>query len=325
MVTISCVIPALNEHDNLCVLLPLLKQVLARSGARWEIIVVDDGSTDATPLLMADWARLPGFRYLRLSRNFGKEAALTAGMRASHGEVVALLDADLQHDPALLLPMLERWRQGVQNVYAVRAHRRDESAIKRVGTRLFYTLLNAQRGVVVPPDAGDFRLMDRCVVQALLSLPERTRFMKGLYAWVGFRSEPFLYTPAARARGHSRYSPLRLLGLALSGLTAFSTLPLRLVSLAGGVLAVLAFAYGLFIVIEALLFGNPVPGWPTLVAVSLFFFGVNLVCIGIVGEYVARIFDEVKARPLYVMAQELGGALAEPDPLSGLSTGCGRD
>jgi len=311
---ISCVVPAYNEHDNLGLLLPRLQSVLSGLGAQWEVIVVDDGSRDATSLLMAAWTRQPGFRYVQLSRNFGKEPAITAGLEAAQGDAVIILDADLQHPPDLLPTMLARWEQGVDMVYAVRQNRDDESLGKRWGTHLFYSLLGGSRGVHVPPHAGDFRLMDRTVVAALLQLPERNRFMKGLYAWVGFHSESITYMPDSRQHGESHFNGLRLLRLALAGLTAFTTWPLRAVSLIGFAISFCSFAYGLYIVCEYLLFRNPVNGWPTIVTILLFFSGINLISLGIVGEYIARIFDEVKGRPLYIVRQATGQACRHEDP-----------
>ncbi len=305
---VSCVIPCLNECDNLRLLLPALRAQLQGLCTQWEIIVVDDGSTDATPELMAEWTALDGMRYVQLSRNFGKEAALSAGFEAADGDAVICLDADLQHPPALIGAMLQRWREGADMVYAVRTHRGDESWLKRTGARVFYRLLSGAHGVEVPAHAGDFRLMDRRVVDALVALPERTRFMKGLYAWVGFRAEPLPYAPDARAHGASRYGAWRLVRLALDGLTAFTTWPLRLVSLLGCAFSLASFAYGAYLVLAYLFNGNQVSGWTTIITALLFFAGVNLISLGVVGEYVARIFDEVKGRPLYVARQRRGRA-----------------
>lgn len=305
---VSCVVPAYNEHDNLGLLLPRLQAVLTQTGADWEIIVVDDGSRDATATLMTAWTQNPGFRYVQLSRNFGKEPAITAGIEASIGDAVLILDADLQHPPELLPKMLSRWQAGIDMVYAVRENRDDESFGKRVGTQFFYSLLKSSRGVEVPPHAGDFRLMDRTVVDALLRLPERNRFMKGLYAWVGFNTEAIQYVPDARLHGESRFGVFKLLRLALTGLTSFTTWPLRLVSLFGFMVSICSFIYGLIIVIQFLLYNNPVDGWPTIVTILLFFSGINLMSLGVVGEYIAGIFDEVKSRPLYIVRQAVGQA-----------------
>ena len=238
---ITCVVPGLNEHDNLVLLLPVLTDLMNQISRRWEIIVVDDGSTDRTPELMAAYAQNPGFRYLQLSRNFGKEAALSAGLEASAGEVVVCLDADMQHPPTLIPQMLARWQAGIDSVYAVRENRDDEIWLKRLGTSVFYRILGNSQRVSIPATAGDFRLMDRQVVDALINLPERTRFMKGLYAWVGFKSEPIPYTPAERAHGKSNFRLFQLISFAIDGITAFSTWPLRALNIVGRLLAVMSF------------------------------------------------------------------------------------
>lgn len=304
--TLSCVIPCRNEARNLDLLLPLLCDLLPSVARAWEIVLVDDGSTDNTAAVMADWSALPGFRILLLSRNFGKEAALTAGLEAAAGEVVVMMDADLQHPPALILSMLEHWRNGADIVYAVRANRNDESLFKRLGARLFYALLNRSARFDVPADAGDFRLLDRAAVQALLALPERNRFMKGLYAWIGFDAVALPYVPKPRAHGHSAFSIGRLIHMTIDGLTSFTTWPLRLVSAAGIAMALAGFLYGAYLSVAYLVYGNAVSGWTTIVVTLLFFLGVQMISLGILGEYVARIFEEVKGRPLYVVKRDLG-------------------
>lgn len=311
--SLSCVLPCRNEAANLATLLPALQKVLATCAERWEIVVVDDGSTDDSALLLAKWAREPGIKVLQLSRNFGKEAALTAGLRACAGEVIAMMDADLQHAPDMLQTFIDHWRAGAEVVYAVRANRQDEGGLKRLGTRVFYKLINAADRFTVPAGASDFRLMDRAVVEALLSLPERNRFMKGLYSWVGFNAVPVEYMPKARAHGRSHYNVLQLLRLSLDGLTSFTTWPLRAVSTIGIVMAFLAFLYGAMLIGEHVLFGHDVEGWTTIVVSLMLFSGIQLISLGIVGEYVGRIFEEVKGRPLYVVKQQLGQGLDSPD------------
>lgn len=300
---LSCVVPALNEHDNLALLLPALAEMLTQISSVWEVIVVDDGSSDRTPELMNVFARISGFHYLQLSRNFGKEAALSAGLATASGDVVVCLDADLQHPLALIPEMLERWKAGVDTVYAVRKNRGDESWLKRVGAAIFYGILGQGQRVRIPPDAGDFRLMDRQVVDALLQLPERTRFMKGLYAWVGFKAEPILYIPAERLHGRTHFNLFQLIHFAVDGITSFSTWPLRAFNLVGSLVALLAFGYGIYLVIDYFLNGHDVSGWTTIVTGMFFFSGINLVALGTIGAYIARIFDEVKQRPLYVVKQ----------------------
>lgn len=307
---LSCVVPCLNEQQNLDVLIPMLVVALQQLTSTFEIIVVDDGSTDGTSRSMARWvSQHSQVVYLQLSRNFGKEAALTAGLEAAKGQAVVCMDADLQHPPALIAQMFARWQHGVEMIYAVRATREDESLFKRWGTRLFYKLMRTSGGLHVPENAGDFRLMDRVVVDALLTLPERNRFMKGLFAWVGFKSEPLLYNPPERLHGTSYFRPLKLFRFALDGLTAFTTWPLRVLSISGVFLSLLSFAYGLFIVITHWLYGDPVQGWTTLITVVLFFAGINLISLGVLGEYIARIFTEVKNRPVYLVRSSLGAGL----------------
>ena len=310
--SISCVVPAFNEADNIGLLLGGLTEQLATLTDRWEVIVIDDGSRDATPAAMVPWLTRPGVRYVRLSRNFGKEAALTAGIDRAEGEVVLLMDADLQHPASLVPEMVSAWVAGADMVCAARASRADESWPKRLGTALFYYLVNHNSAVPIPVDAGDFRLMDRRVVDALKSLPERNRFMKGLYAWVGFNNVIIPYVPAERHAGASSFSLRNLSKLAFTGVTAFTNAPLRLWSALGVVVALFALGFGAWIVIDYFAFGNNVPGWATLVCGMMFFSGVQLLSIGILGEYVGRIFDEVKQRPVYLVGSEAGrGAIGD--------------
>lgn len=304
--SISVVVPAYNEAANLPLLLRQLTSALAELTERWEIVIVDDGSSDGTALALQSWWLVPGVRGLRLSRNFGKEAALTAGIDRAEGDVIVLMDADGQHPPELIAPMLAAWREGADMVCAIRQSRQDESLAKRLGTALFYRVTNASSPVPIPAGAGDFRLMDRRVVEALKALPERNRFMKGLYAWVGFETRFVPYTPLPRRIGRSAFSPRRLVRLALTGITAFSNFPLRVWSGIGAAVALLALGYGAWVVIEHVIDGHPIPGWATLVAGMMFFSGVQLLSIGILGEYIGRVFDEVKQRPIYVISAEAG-------------------
>lgn len=305
-VSISCVIPCHNEARNLDQLLPLLRDVLVACTKTWEVILVDDGSTDHTHEVALQWADVPGFRSLQLSRNFGKEAALTAGLQEATGDVVVMMDADLQHPPSLIPEFMRQWRAGADVAYALRQSRDDESPFKRLGALGFYALINAADGVTVPAGAGDFRLMDRVVVDALLALPERNRFMKGLYAWVGFRTVAVPYAPAARAHGQSSFKMLRLMALSLDGLTSFTNWPLRAVSVVGLVLAMLAFVYGAYLSIVYLMYGHAVSGWTTLEVSLMLLAGIQLISLGVVGEYVGRVFAEVKQRPLFVVRSRAG-------------------
>lgn len=308
---LSVIVPCFNEADNLNRLLPRLQIVLESLVQDWEVILVDDGSRDHTHELFEFWVGKPGFHAIQLSRNFGKEAALTAGLEAASGEVAVMMDSDLQHRPELIPDMLAQWKLGYDVVYAVREHRKDEGLLKRLGSCWFYRLVNAGGRFEVPPDAGDFRLMDRAVINALLSLPERNRFMKGMYAWVGFEATEMSYVPEPRGNGHSAFSPFRLLSLSFDGLTAFTTWPLRVASLVGLMLALLAFCYGGYLVIEYLLNDHPVPGWTTIAVGLMMLSGLQLIGLGVMGEYVSRIFEEVKGRPLYVIRHQAGRGLRE--------------
>ncbi|MCH8855713.1 MAG: glycosyltransferase family 2 protein [Proteobacteria bacterium] len=305
--SLDVVLPAYNEAASLPLLLPMLAGVLTPLSERWRLIIVDDGSSDATPVVVqqAIAAGQP-IRYLRLSRNFGKEAALTAGLAVADAERVLLMDADGQHAPELVAQMDAAWQRGADMVCAVRAGREDEGLLKRLGTRAFYGIVNASSQLKIPPDAGDFRLLDRRVVAALNALPERNRFMKGLYAWVGFRTEFLPYTPQARTAGSSSFSARRLIRLALTGVTAFSNMPLRIWSGLGALVALGGLGYGAWIVLDHLIWGDQIPGWATLVVGLMFFGGIQMLSIGIIGEYVGRIFDEVKQRPVYLVQHDTG-------------------
>ena len=305
---LSVVVPAYNEAGALAGTLDMIARHLAALVPHYEIVVVDDGSRDATAQIAADSAERLPVTLVRFSRNFGKEAAISAGLQHARGDVVVCMDADGQHSADLLGTMLAHWREGWDMVYAVRADRAEQGLFNRLGSKLFYRMMNASGRLDIPPNAGDFRLMDRRVVDALLALPERQRFMKGMYAWVGFRSIGIPYTPLPRTAGMTTFNRLNLMRLAWTGLTSFSVLPLRMASLIGLLLSTVAFAYGLYEVIEKLLFGVDVPGWPTVVVSIMFFSGVQLLFIGILGEYLARVYDEVKGRPPYIVAEVVRGS-----------------
>ena len=302
---ISCVVPAYNESAHLSAFLSDLQQTLAALSSSYEIIVVNDGSTDNTEQVMMPHMSEPGMRYLSLSRNFGKEAALTAGIEYARGDAVILIDSDYQHPHELLPEMVRLWLFGYDMVYGVIADRSEESTLKRWGTGLFYRLMESGAPIKIPRNAGDFRLLDRSVVNALRQLPERNRFMKGLYAWVGFKSIALPFIPQERATGESSFGLRNLGRLALAGVTAFTTLPLRIWSAVGAAISILAILYAFEIAAETLLIGNPLPGWSTLAAGLMFFSGIQLISIGILGEYLGRIYDEVKRRPLYLVAHDV--------------------
>jgi glycosyltransferase involved in cell wall biosynthesis len=311
---LSCVIPAYNEADSLPLVLPALWKALGALTDRFEIVVVNDGSRDTTlNVLSALAVRYPGIVVVDLSRNFGKEAALTAGLEAAGGEVVVLMDADGQHPVDLLPTMLQRWREGVDVVYAVRRTRADQSSLHVLLTGWFYKLINWGNRVQIPANAGDFRLMDRQVVEALLQLPERNRFMKGLYAWVGFPSEALDYEPLPRLKGQSHFPLGGAFRLALTGTLAFSTVPLRLLTFAGLALAAVSMAYILVVLYEYFFQGIEVPGYATLVVSIMFFSGIQLLALGIMSEYVGRIYEEVKRRPMFLVRKRWGQGLTNDD------------
>ena len=302
--------PAYNESGGLAVVVTRVLEGLTALSPQVEIIIVNDGSRDATGAVARSLCEAhPQVRLLDLSRNFGKEAALTAGLEATRGDVVVMMDADGQHPVSLLHDMLEKWRQGSDVVYAVRRSRQDQSNLHKRLVGLFYQLVNFGNRVKIPAGAGDFRLMDRQVVQAINALPERHRFMKGLYAWVGFPSTAIDYEPLEREEGESHFGLRGAFRLGVTGLLAFSSAPLRMVGLLGLLLSVLALGYGGWVVIEYFWLGIDVPGYATLVVGLMLLSGVQLISIGLLAEYVARIYDEVKQRPNYLVASRVGEGL----------------
>ncbi len=300
---ISCVIPAYNEADNIPHFIPALAKNLTELGVRYEIIVVDDGSKDHTLAALQPLLAQYPLKVFALSRNFGKEAAISAGLDQVSGNVTLLIDADFQHPISAISTMLDLWRSGYDMVYGIR-DRKTEGAIKQLLTRKFYWLMNKASSIDIPADAGDFRLMDQRVVEALRNLPERTLYMKGMYAWVGFRSIGVHFTEAERHAGESNFNWKRLTGLALTGLTAFSDLPLRICVFLGAFIAFMALAYGIFITCDALIDGTTLPGWTTLAAGMMLLGGIQLLFIGVLGEYIARIYNETKGRPKYIIARQ---------------------
>lgn len=309
---ISCVVPAYNEALNLPAVLPAIGRQIAAMTDQFEIIVVNDGSRDNTlEVANALAVQYPEIVVLDLSRNFGKEAAITAGLEAAVGDVVILMDADGQHPTTLLPTMLEKWQEGLDVVYAIRRTRNDQSTLHAALTAWFYRLVNWGSRVKIPRDAGDFRLMDKRVVAALVALPERNRFMKGLYAWVGFSNVALDYEPLPRQQGESRFGLRGAFRLALTGMLAFSTVPLRLLTLSGLLLSLAAMLYIAWVLLEYFYWGIQVPGYATLVVSIMFFSGIQLLALGIMSEYVGRIYDEVKRRPVYLLRQRTGQGLSQ--------------
>ena len=308
--SISCVMPAYNEAGNLGVVVPHVIKALNNLSKNIEIIVVNDGSRDATAKILADLCTtFPQIVALNLSRNFGKEAALTAGLEATQGDVVVILDADGQHPVDLIPDMLQKWVHGSDVVYAIRKTRHDQSALQIAFTSVFYKLINWRSRVQIPANAGDFRLMDKKVVLALRELPERNRFMKGLYAWVGFNSTAIDYEPLPRADGQSNFGFRGAMSLAMTGLMAFSVTPLRLVSYFGLMLSLASLGYGAWVIFDYFWFGADTPGYATIVVGMMFLSGIQLLSIGVLAEYVGRIYEEVKQRPMYLIGSKIGKGL----------------
>ncbi|WP_341643686.1 glycosyltransferase family 2 protein [Thauera sp. SDU_THAU2] len=312
--TLSIVVPFYNEREVLPACVARLEQVLDTLELSVELVFVDDGSDDGSATLLAAMQpRGADLRLIRLTRNFGKEAAMSAGIAHARGEAVIVLDADLQDPPELIPDMIAQWRAGADVVQMQRRSRAGESWLKRSSAHAFYRLLARLSPAPIPLDTGDFRLMSRRAVDALLRLPERNRYMKGLYAWIGLPTAILQYDRAARHAGRSKWRYTALAGLAMEGITSFSTAPLRLATLAGALTALAGGLYGLWIVAKALLFGDPAAGFPSLVALLALLGGMQLLGIGIVGEYVGKTYLEAKQRPLYLIQDEqliLGGTQA---------------
>jgi glycosyltransferase involved in cell wall biosynthesis len=303
---LSIVIPLYNEEAVLGAFHERLVAVLDRMGLSTEIIYVNDGSTDSSLSLLLDLRqREPRVAIVDLSRNFGKELALTAGLDHARGDAVVVIDADLQDPPELIPELVAGWNQGYDVVSAQRIAREGESWLKRATAALFYRLLERSMPTPVPRDTGDFRLLSRRAVEATNSLRERHRLMKGLFAWIGFPQLSVPYRRQARYAGRSKWSYWRLWNLALEGLTSFTIAPLRLASYLGAAVALFAFAYAAVIVYKTLAYGDPVRGYPSLMVTILFLGGVQLLSLGVIGEYLGRIFNETKHRPLYLVNRYL--------------------
>lgn len=304
---LSLVVPMYNEADTIQLLLDRLIPILEHITPDYEIVCVNDGSTDQTlTLLQTAHDQNPCIKIVNLSRNFGKEVALTAGIDYASGDAVIPFDADLQDPPELIPDLVAKWRDGYEMVVAVRYDRRCDTLSKRLTANLFYRLIGHLSDTPIPANAGDFRLMDRRVVEALKLLPERTRFMKGLFAWLGFKQGTVSYVRTPRVAGFSKWNPGKLWNLAVEGIISFTTLPLRVWTYVGLTISVSALGYMSFIIGRTLLVGVDVPGYASIVVMILFFSGVQLIGLGIIGEYLTRVLLEVKQRPLYLVRDAIG-------------------
>ena len=310
---LSLIVPVKDEEAAVGAFLgrvvPILDRLLPSGGGAigWEILFVDDGSGDATlPLIHAANRRDGRVRAVSLSRNFGKEAALSAGLDFARGRAVVPIDVDLQDPPEVIGDMLAKWREGYEVVYGVRRDRRADSLPKRLTADLYYRAHNYLSDDKIPEHAGDFRLLDRAVVDVIRAMPERNRFMKGLFAWSGFRQAAVEYERAPRRVGETKFRYWKLWTLAVDGITSASTMPLRVWSYVGVVIALLGLLYAAFLVVRTMLFGISLPGYASLMVAVLFFGGLQLISLGVLGEYVGRILVEAKQRPIYVVRQRIG-------------------
>ncbi|MDR3503302.1 MAG: glycosyltransferase family 2 protein [Legionella sp.] len=301
---ISCVVPVYNEETIIAEFIGALDATLKQLAYPYEIVLVDDGSQDNTQAIIQQLRGQYSFRYLRFSRNFGKEKAISAGLDHARGDAVILMDGDFQHPLELLSEFVAKWEEGYDMVYAVRQNRADESWLKRTCAKTFYQFTSRINRVNIPANAGDFRLLDRKIVHSLQKLPERNRFMKGLYSWVGFKQVAVPFEVQPRKAGSSQWSFYSLIDLAITGITSFTAFPLRLIALGGIGVATLAILYAAWIIISTLIFGIKTPGWATIVTAITFFGGLQLFALGVVGEYIGRVFDEVKHRPHYIIDEE---------------------
>jgi glycosyltransferase involved in cell wall biosynthesis len=308
---LTLIVPVMNEEAAIGTFLgrvvPILEGIAAVGPDGFDILFIDDGSSDST---MAAIRRANAadkrVKAVSLSRNFGKEAALSAGLDFATGDAVIPIDVDLQDPPEVIPEMVAKWREGFEIVYGVRSNRQSDSLGKRLTADLFYRAHNWMSRDKIPEHAGDFRLLDRRVVETIKAMPERTRFMKGLFSWVGFRQTEVCYERSAREEGNSKFSYWRLWTFALDGVTSSSTVPLRIWSYIGGIVALFALGYALIIIFRTLIFGISTPGYASLIVAVLFLGGLQLLSLGILGEYVGRIFVETKNRPIYVVRESVG-------------------
>lgn len=307
MESLSIIVPVYNEESVLQEFYQRAAAVLDElEGMNGEILFIDDGSSDNSVDMIRDLMKQDArLSLIRLSRNFGKEAALTAGLDHADAEAVIIIDADLQDPPELIPRMVELWKEGYDTVYGQRTERHGESFAKKATASLFYRLMGGIGRVSIPRDTGDFRLISRRAVNALRSLPESNRFMKGLFSWIGYPQVALRYSRDPRQAGDSKFNYWKLWNFALDGITSFTTLPLKLASYLGVLLAFGSFLYGTYVIIKTIIWGDPVPGYPSLMTVVLFIGGIQLMFLGVLGEYLGRMFDETKRRPLYLVQEHV--------------------
>jgi len=304
---ISLVVPTYNESEMIDIFFSQVLLLMESLQVDYEIVCVNDGSTDDTYLKLLRYNHInPRIKILDLSRNFGKESALTAGIEYASGQAVIPLDADLQDPPEIIAQMLIKWHEGCDVVIGVRTDREADSFFKKTTAKLFYKLIGKMGEIPIPMNAGDFRLMDRKVVNALMKIPERARFMKGIFAWLGFRQDFVYYARPPRQSGKTKFKPWKLWNFALDGLISFSSMPLKVWTYLGLFVSMSSLFYMLFIITRTFIHGIDVPGYASLMVAILFFSGLNMIGMGILGEYISRVFVEVKQRPLYLVREKIG-------------------
>ncbi len=305
--SISCIVPVCNEADLIADFISKISQQLASLTNNFELILIDDGSQDQSVMkIKALMPSMPQLKLLVFSRNFGKEQAITAGLKAAKADVTIIIDADFQHPTDIIPDFLKHWAQGYDMVYGVRNNRNHDGLLKKTLTSAFYRLMNLIADINIPADAGDFRLLDRKVVTALNALREKNRYMKGLYAWVGYQSIGIPFDVSERRNGHSGWSFKKLFNLAITGITSFSDIPLRTWTVIGLTISCISLFYAFWIVMKTLVYGADTPGFATLIVAITFIGGIQIFSIGIIGEYIASIFNEVKQRPQYLIDEKLG-------------------
>jgi glycosyltransferase involved in cell wall biosynthesis len=301
-VRISVVVPLYNEEENIDALFRRLLAVLEALNTSYEVICVNDGSRDNTLKNLVEYHQLyPQIKVVNLSRNFGKDIAMSAGIDYSQGMAVIPIDADLQDPPELIAEMIEKWHEGYDVVYASRRVRIGESWFKRFTAEGFYQVINKLSRVSIPPNTGDFRLIDRRVVESIKKMPERQRFMKGIFAWVGYKQTSILFDREPRYQGQTKWNYWKLWNFAIDGITSFSFLPLKVWTYVGLIIALVSLVYASFLILRTIIFGIDVPGYASLMVAVLFLGGIQLLTLGIIGEYIGRVYEEVKGRPLYLV------------------------
>lgn len=305
MKKVSLLIPFYNEHEVLPMLFERVKSLIdSQPDYAWEVMLVNDGSTDASLCMVSQMhARDARFRYIDLSRNFGKEVAMMAGLDHVTGDCVVIMDADLQHPPELIPDMLKLWEEGYDDIYGKRNSRGQEPWLRKKLSLLYYNLLQKTTKVQILQNVGDFRLLDRICVNALKSMRETQRYTKGMFQWIGFKKKELLFDQDDRVAGETKWNYFKLLCLAVEGITSYTTSPLRIATVMGLIVSLCAFCYMIYIIIKALFIGDPVAGYPTMMVVMLFLGGVQLLSLGIIGEYIGRIFNEAKHRPVYFIRE----------------------